>query len=93
VFWVNRRDPVLFGFVLPRSGNSHYPISADRIARLACGGPTYLAWFPTFLRAGEVPRERLQDRFGLFDLVELRSVRKMAGGELSRVVPIGDACT
>jgi hypothetical protein len=89
IAWVNERDPSLFGFVVPRAGNSHYPISAERTLELACAGPTYLAWFPTFLKAGDVPRERLVE---LFDLVDLVTEREVANGVLSLVVPLPGRC-
>jgi hypothetical protein len=84
VWWQNRREPTLFAFTRPRAGNSHFPIPAERLLHLACTQPTYLAWFPSLMNAGEGPQERRPELLDVVDLVLEQSVTR---GELYRVQP------
>ena len=84
VWWQNQREPTLFAFTRPRPGNSHFPISGERTLELACTMPTYLAWFPDLMNAGDGPDERRPD---LLEVVDLHLQDVVPGGQLYRCVP------
>jgi hypothetical protein len=91
VWWQNRREPTLFAFVAPRAGNSHSPISGDRLRELVCAGPVALAWFTTFMNSeAESPAELRPD---LLDVAAVNRSRSVLGGELYEVTPAqADTC-
>lgn len=84
VWWQSRREPIEMGFTRPRVGNSHRPLEADAVVRLACSGPTALAWFSTMRNAGDGPAERRPD---LLEVVSLELVATAVGGELYMATP------
>jgi hypothetical protein len=84
LWWQTRREPTLFAFTRPRPGNSHYPISAERLLHLACTRSTHLAWFSSLTNAGDGPHERRPD---LVRLVRLVAEAEVAGGVLYAIEP------
>jgi hypothetical protein len=86
VWWQSRREPIEMGFTRPRVGNSHRPVEADEVLRLACAGPTALAWFGSMRNAGKGPDERRPD---LLEIVSLDAVTTAGGsGVLYAVTPL-----
>jgi len=88
VWWQSRREPIEMAFTRPRVGNSHRPVEAAELVRLACSGPTALAWFSSMRNAGEGPDERRPD---LLELVSLDRVATAPSGVLYMVSPLDRA--